>query len=82
MIGIYDQDELLAIYTNLYAYAIAETDRRVRNGSRLSKKLNSVYVAAYHTLKNPGRTTYSQIYGGHIHVRNLDRKIPTPNKTI
>jgi hypothetical protein len=83
MVEAYSLDgQMLSKYTNLHEYAQVELWERLHTETKLSLRLNTIYVAAYMTIKNPGRYTYSQYYRQNIMFKETAKKIPTPNKTI
>ena len=83
MVEAYSMEgRLLARYKNLHEYAKEEQQFRKYKRSELSHRLNTIYVAAYMTIQNPGRYTYSHIHQENVMFKIAAKKIPTPNKTI
>jgi hypothetical protein len=83
MIEAYNlEGKKLSTWKNLHEYARAEHSERIHSGSSLSQRLNTIYVAAYMTIKNPGRYTFSHLYQENIMFKEAAKKIPTPNKAI
>ncbi len=83
MIEIYSKDgERIGTYKNLHEYARMELSERVHANSYLSQRLNTIYVAAYHCIKFPGRHTYSYLYQQDVYFKKIGNKLPKPNKAI
>jgi hypothetical protein len=83
MIEIYTAEgQKLSSWKNLHEYARAEQSERIHSNSKLSHRLNTIYVAAYHCIKFPGRHTYSTLYNQDIHFKQAGRQLPNANKAI
>jgi hypothetical protein len=83
MIEIYSLDgKKLGSWKNLHAYALMELSERLNIDSHLSHRLNTIYVAAYHCIKSPGRHTYSSLYQQDVYMKKIGGKLPKPKKAI
>jgi hypothetical protein len=83
MIEIYTAEgQKLSSWKNLHEYARAEQSERIHSKSKLSHRINTIYVAAYYCIQYPGRHTYSTLYSQNIYVKQISKPIPKTDKTI